>query len=374
MRMRIRLRWCWWVALYAAFVVFAIALRNWVMNAGMESVWGWDYVTFVGQIGEWRWIGYFGFRHPGLGIVCSPLVVLQHLWSGAYLLVMPTIALMTAWLIWRMAGWLALGVWLIFPTTWLMAGIPESFPLAQLLLLLSVFFAPKWRGVSDTSRPCASGMLLFLLSVLNGMVTLTNGVKPIVAYVVSCGDWKKLAKVVGATAALLALGLGIFVIRAGATGRGIGAGFEATLSWIPETRNLPREAWGFFVRPVGILQSCMVYPLFLLAIYRLVCTHRVSSLVLLAAYFAVDVLIHWIIGWGMSESWVFAPHWIWMLPLVIGCGLKGDERHENSTCRAGIERALERNCRCSAGYCKVAGCGSGRDGRFYGAAGLTGEL
>ena len=77
-------------SLYVAFVGAAFLMRVHLAESGVAEIWGWDYQTFVGQIQDWWWIGYFGFRHPGLGLVCSPLVALEHVWSGAYLLVMPT--------------------------------------------------------------------------------------------------------------------------------------------------------------------------------------------------------------------------------------------------------------------------------------------
>ena len=314
---------CIWLTLYAAFVGAAFALRSWMLRHGLQEIWGWDYATFVGQINDWRWIGYFGFRHPGLGLVASPLVMLQHLWSLAYLFVMPAVATATSWLIWRMAGWLGLGVWLVFPTTWLMAGTPESFPLAQLALVASVFGMLRARlGVAHWGQR-ALPILVVLASGVNGAITLTNGIKPIAAYVATCGDWRKAAKIVGAGLAVVALGVGFFALRACVTGRGIGAGLEATLSWIPGNRNLLQELYGFFIRPVGLIQSIVVYPLVVWSFVRQLRCRDFTLLRLLGPMFAVDASIHGVVGWGMSEPWVFAPHWIWMLPLLVGYKMKG---------------------------------------------------
>lgn len=305
------LRLVFWILLYAAFVAVACGLRGFVSAQGLSEVWGWDYQTFVGQIQDWRWIGYFGFRHPGLGLVMSPLVALEHLWSGAYLLVMPALATATAALIWKMSGWRGLFVWLTFPTTWLMAGIPESFPLAQLALVGSVWISSRVE-VKRCRGACCVGFV-----VLNTMITLTNGVKPVIAYLVMCRDWKKVLRIACAGVALLALGVVFFYVRSLVTGRGIGAGIGATLSWIPSHRNITQESYGFFIKPVGLIQSFFVYPAVLFGIYRHIRRRQTSSLILLASYFIVDMFIHLGIGWGMSEPWVFAPHWIWMLPMII---------------------------------------------------------
>lgn len=309
------------IALYVAFVIMAIGMKLlWVKN-GVCEIWGWDYQTFVNQIQDWRWIGYFGFRHPGLGFVCSPLVVLEHAWDGAYLLVMPLVATATAWLIWKMAGWIGLGVWLTFPTTWLMAGIPESFPIAQLALVGSCYWLLNGRCVAARLGQRALPLVTCAFAVLNTMITLTNGVKPILGWLVM--NWKEMDRRVIVRGGMVVLGavllgVGFFYVRTLVTGRGIGAGIEATISWIPAERNLPCELYGFFVRPVGLWQSVIVYPLALFGIFRFIRTHHTSPLLLLTSYFAVDVLIHGIVGWGMTEPWVFAPHWIWILPLLAG--------------------------------------------------------
>jgi len=317
--MKIR-RHIFWTFLYAAFVAAACCLCATVAEQKSTEVWGWDYQTFFGQIQDWRWIGYFGFRHPGLGLVMSPLVVLEHLWIGAYLLVMPAIATLTAWLIWRMSGKWGLLAWLSFPTTWLMASIPESFPVAQLALVASVCsvlcigYRFKYRVV-------------VAFAVLNTMITLTNGVKPMLGWLAL--NWKELdrkAIVRGAIglAAMAVLGVGFFYVRTLMTGRGMGAGIEATLSWIPAERNIPRELYGFFIRPVGLVQSFIVYPLVAVGMCRAIhFRHKslrltsYSLLPILLSYFCVDLVIHLVIGWGMAEPWIFAPHWIWMLPLLL---------------------------------------------------------
>lgn len=318
---RSRVSVCVFAALYAAFVGAAFLLRAHMAESGAAEILGWDYQTFVGQIQDWRWIGYFGFRHPGLGLVCSPLVALEHIWSGAYLLVMPAVATATAWMIWRMSGWLGLGVWLVMPTTWILAGVPESFPIAQLALVGSCYWLLNEKCVAARWGQRALPLVSVAFAVLNTMITLTNGVKPIVGWLVM--NWKGLDRKVivrGGLAVVGAvlLGVGFFYLRTLMTGRGMGAGIEATLSWIPAERNLPQELYGFFVRPVGLWQSFIVYPLAFFGIFRSVRAHHTSSLLLLTSYFAVDVLIHGIVGWGMTEPWVFAPHWIWMLPLLAG--------------------------------------------------------
>ena len=335
-----------WLVLYVAFVGAAYVLRSWMGQSGAVEIWGWDYQTFAGQIQDWRWIGYFGFRHPGLGLVCSPLVALEHVWSGAYLLVMPAVATATAWMIWKMGGWGGLGVWLVMPTTWLLAGTPESFPVAQLALVGSAW----WLGKGPRSSFCKSGkdsaspskciapakciaplkwVISFLdvhkvvagaFALLNTMVTLTNGGKVVLAWLVTRAKKWDVVCVLVLGAFALTLGVVFFALRAHVNGRDWMDGVRATLVWIPDERNLPRELYGFFIRPVGLYQSFVVYPLALLGVCQMVRKHQTSLLLVLASYFAVDIGIHVIVGWGMKEPWVFAPHWIWILAILAGRG------------------------------------------------------
>lgn len=302
-----------WPVLYLAFLACAIGIRQKVTSEGLSEIWGWDYRTFVNQIQTWGYISYFGFRHPGLGFLLSPLVALEHLWCAAYVVVMPSVALLTAALIKRMSGWVGLMVWLSFPTTWLMAGTPESFPIAQLALVASVFVGLGVKGVG-----CKSAIVL---STINGLVTLTNGVKPMLGYLVTCRDKKRVLRIAAMCAGLAVLGAAFFYARTLITGRGCMAGIAKTLSWIPESRDLPRELYDFFVRPVGFYQSFVVYPLVVFGMARAFVAKRFKTMSMLCAYFLVDVIIHLVIGWGGAELWVFAPHWIWILPLLCSSGV-----------------------------------------------------
>lgn len=202
------------VSLYFAFVFAAFWLRSKIRCLAEAEVWGWDYQTFVGQIQDWRWIAYFGFRHPGLGIVYSPLVALEHLWNGMYLLVMPLVAMMTAWLILKMSGWVGFVVWLVMPTTWILAGVPESFPVAQLALVGSCHWLLNGKCVAARWGQRALPLVSVVFTVLNTMITLTNGVKPLLGYLVAYGremDRKVLVRGSLAVAGLVALGVGFFI-------------------------------------------------------------------------------------------------------------------------------------------------------------------
>ena len=308
-----------WMCLYAAFLTVAILVRNHVYANNLAEIWGWDYRTFVDQIQSWDYISYFGFRHPGLGIILSPLVAIEHLWAGAYLVVMPGVALLTAYLLYKMAGLIGLIVWLCFPVTWLMSVIPESFPVSQLVLVSRLFLMDK-RPSPQASYGTVSMKRVLLLAAINGMITLTNGLKPILAYVINCRDRRKLLFLGGAIAFAVLGGVGFFLIRSIVCGRSCSAGIAITLSWIPENRNLLQELYGFLVRPVGLFQSFVICPLLAYSLWRLRGCFADMLIRSLLAFLSVDFLLHLVVGWGMSEPWIFAPHWIFAIPIIIGRG------------------------------------------------------
>ena len=308
-----------WIVLYVSFIVFAVITKRQLGFEGATELWGWDYHTFVSQIQDLQYITYFGFRHPGLGVVLSPLVALEQYWPSAYLVFMPGVALATAYLIFKMAGWIGLVVWLSFPTTWLMAAIPESFPIAQLALVLSFYWFFKNR-VSNQREPRVQIGWAFGFSVFNGMITLTNGFKPILAYLVTCRDKRMFRIVLLLMLSGVVLGCMFFYVRSIISGREISEGIAKTLIWVPDERNMVQEFYGFFIRPVGHIQSMIVYPLLIWSLLKLKYSMGWNLILILISYFAIDCVIHFVIGWGMVEPWIFAPHWLFIIPVIIGYG------------------------------------------------------
>lgn len=309
---------CLWICLYIGFVIEALCIHNHVQQIGMTEVWGWDYHTFVTQIQSWRYVTYFGFRHPGLGVVLSPLVAIEHIWSGAYLLFMPGVAFATAYLICKMSGLIGLAVWLSFPVTWLMAAIPESFPVAQLVLVGSLYLMNDTVAMKDGVKSTAGIKSVMLLGILNGMVTLTNGLKPILAYLITSNNRRSVMKVGLAMIIIALCGAVFFYVRSLFCERSYLSGIAMTLSWIPDERNFMEELYGFFIKPVGLLQSLIIYPLCIYSLCRFKSSDSVVLLQMLVSFASVDVLLHLVVGWGMSEPWVFAPHWLFILPILIG--------------------------------------------------------
>ncbi|MCQ2395886.1 MAG: nitronate monooxygenase, partial [Kiritimatiellae bacterium] len=150
-----------------------------------------------------------------------------------------------------------------------LAGTPESFPVAQLALVGSCHWilngnrvAARWGHralpVGGAVGRWGYGLGCGAFALLNTMVTLTNGGKVVLAWLVTRAKMRDVARVLALGAFVLALGVAFFALRAHVNGRDWMDGIRATLVWIPEERNLPRELYGFFIRPVGLYQSFVV--------------------------------------------------------------------------------------------------------------------
>lgn len=342
-----------WVSVYVAFLGASFLIRQRMMASGELEIWSWDYQNFIRLFHEWGYVFYTGFRHPGLGIVYSPIVVATHIWSEAYVVIMPLIATAMAWMVWRLAGGVGLAVWLSFPTTWILAGTPESFPIAELALTGTVGVMLKakgfgfqveggwlkeksgklevesWKGEMERRMGWEIPALVLGCAVMCGMITITNGLKPVLAFLALAAvsrdrrQRKWVWPLLGAMAAVGVAGVAFFYVRALISGKDVVDCIQRTIVWVPAERMWGKELHDFFVRPVGVWQSCVVYPLAAWCLWRLVRSRMdFPLLAILGAMFAVDVGIHWVCGWGMKEAWVYAPHWLWMLPIVIGRGVK----------------------------------------------------
>lgn len=306
-----------WIGLYVCFMVFAVIVKQQLESSGAVELWGWDYRTFVSNIQNWGYITYFGFRHPGLGVILSPLVALEHLWPTAYLVFMPGVAVATAYLIFKMAGWGGLIIWLSFPMTWLMSAIPESFPIAQLALAGSLYWFLK-NKIEKRDKSCIKLYCALGFSIVNGMITLTNGIKPLLAYLILCRNRNRILAVLIGIFIAIAAGWMFFYVRSILADRDFVKSISATMAWVPAQRCLLQELSGFFIRPVGFVQSLLVYPLLIISFVKFKYFEDKNLILTMGAYFIIDVVIHLVIGWGMMEPWIFAPHWLFMVPVVIG--------------------------------------------------------
>lgn len=62
--------------------------------------------------------------------------------------------------------------------------------------------------------------------------------------------------------------------------------------------------------------------LFLLAVLSFFISFKNKFVKYLLCFFAVDILLHFVFRFGLNEAYIFAPHWIMIVPILIGFLLK----------------------------------------------------
>lgn len=198
--------------------------------------------------------------------------------------------------------------------------------------------------------------MVFLLSILNGMITVTNAIKPVLAAAaLKMFPRRTFARAAVAGAVLLAAGAAFFAARLAIWNlshpeeiKTFAGCFEKTLSWIPDfsLQDKLKAAADFFLLPTGKLYSLCGFPsfcpkageilsfgtLFMAAISAVV-NLKTSLVKMMLAMFSVDVVIHLGFFWGMDEPFVFAGHWIWMVPVLIGLLFKRRKKPSHSKIR-----------------------------------------
>lgn len=349
------------VILWAAFFACGILLRNWMAETRVEGVLGYDYVLYYQQLSDPRWIFYTGVRHPGLGIVMSPIVLVGAIFAsfgefwrqGFILLAFAFIAVVNVWLVKKIAGWMAVCLFLTFGWTWVLAAVPESFPVAMLSLLLVLLLIKS--DIQGWRRWLGWGILFMLCSA----ITITNGLKVVIAFLVAERCSRRLkCLVVAGLVGIVAAGISFFYLRMLCWNaahpempKTICGALAQTLFWIPDGLGV----WGrvkagivnFFLIPViphctlpfdsnlrlhSIPSVCATGWIWGICVYALFATAfgyvRKSCVVrAMMGMFAVDALIHLVCGWGLHEGWIFSAHWFFMVPIMVGLAnqrLKGD--------------------------------------------------
>ena len=347
--------------LWAAFFMCGILLGNWMAETHAEGVLGYDYALYIQQLSDPRWIFYMGVRHPGLGLVMSPIVLVGaalasvgECWRQVFIILFfAFIAVANVWLVKKIAGWMAVCVFLVFGWTWVLAAVPESFPVAMLSLLLVLVLVKS--DIQGWQRWLGWGILFMLCSA----ITITNGLKVVIAFLVAERCSRRLkCLVVAGLVGIVAAGISFFYLRMLCWNaahpempKTICGALAQTLFWIPDGLGV----WGrvkagivnFFLVPVlplaalpfdsnlrlhSIPSVCATGWIWGICVYALFATAfgyvRKSCVVrAMMGMFAVDALIHLVCGWGLHEGWIFSAHWFFMVPIMVGLAnqrLKGD--------------------------------------------------
>ena len=375
-------RWAPWVILVGLFLAFGIWVRfQMPVPIGAQrdtEIYSFDYLGYADTLCDFRFIAYGRFRHPLWGWLMSPVTLLGHRlyaineWTfWVFILLMFSIVMagcvaLVHRLLTRVLGLslmealAATFLFISFAHVWLLGGMPETYGVSMLLALATL----SW-GAGSRERCAADAVTLFgekvcskgigrrldswvwgLLAVLSGGVTITQMAKTALAF------WTthRLSR---RQIVLGAIGLGsvvsivvlIFYVRvrmrvaAGMTTAGMEQAWHTLADnfapgSLPWTERL-RYMWVFFSEPILVRGEpfdermitggypSLLHVALLLALYGVVVAsawlNRRHVLVkMIGAMFLVDVGIHFVAGWGLMESHLYAGHWFYALPILAG--------------------------------------------------------
>lgn len=371
-----------WTLLAVAFLAFGIWVRFQMpvpIGTGRDTeIYSFDYLGYADTFCDFRSIGYGRFRHPLWGWLTSPVTLLGHRlyelneWAFWVFLLLVFGLIMTGCvaLLFRMMrrtigltlpeALAATFLFLSFAHVWLLGGMPETYG-PSMLLAMAVL---TWGAGSNVRRSANAitimgaqmrsdgiGLKLdnvgwYVLAILTGGVTITQGAKTLLAFfVANRPDRRKLTLLSLGGCAAAALVVLVFYVRvrlrvaANASAPGLEISWHTLVdNFAPLTLSLKermRLIWIFFSEPVllrgepfdervisGSYPS-LVHPLLLCILYGITAVsaflNRRHVLVqMIGTMFLVDVFIHFVCGWGLQESHLYAGHWLYAVPILAG--------------------------------------------------------
>lgn len=342
------------VVLWLAFALFGIALhraaekgpcapgKTWVSIAGLDSE---PYLRDYGCIGT---VFNFRPRHP-----CAPLVMMPVYALGSrmahdghgemvppfVLTVFALLAATSVFLLWRISDdFSSVVLYLSFAYSWILAGTADYFTVSETILLATLVLVAA--GVRDWKVWLGTALLA-------GGVTVTNGVKPLLAAFAS-GNLRQapLRKCV-MTLGICGVSAFVFVIVSKLVGWlfGFESGIATVFSycWDDIIAVLPSGAT-FCERLNMFWQAFVCEPLLLhgqivgvdnFFHYGSIVPHVLVALLLAGtvlgairsrkdpivkaalAMVAVDFALHGLVGWGAAEGQIYCGHWFFVIPFLI---------------------------------------------------------
>ena len=374
--------WGTFIALALAFLAFGVWVHSQVpVPIGTDrdtEIYSFDYLGYAHTFTDFRFIGYGRFRHPLWGWLLSPLTLLgQRLYSlseSAYwiyiLAFFASVAAFTVMLMYRLlrksvgisrGEALAATAWFAsFAHVWLLGGMPETYGISMLLAVATLhwalgsgrraaaeefsFFGERVSAPQLGAKIDAAGWAA--LTVLAGGITITQSLKTVLAMMMARRpSWRRMMWLGAALAAALLLVVGVFClrvwlrVRADASAPGFTSawhtlvdnftGCEVTLGerlgyvWVFFSEPLILRGENFDVRRITGGYATLWQPMLLMVSYGMVVAsawlnRRCLLVKLIGGMFAVDVLIHFVAQWGLTESQLYAGHWFYVLPIFAG--------------------------------------------------------
>jgi len=327
---------------------------------GWTSVAGYDSEGYVTHYTSPVGLMEVSHRHPLAALAMAPVTLVGLLVTfragpgvGHYAVIgcFALIGALTCWLLWtvlkksgaeRLSRISAMALWLSFAHVWILGGVAELFSISMaimlgvlLMVLCDVRDVRAWIGAS----------------ALAGGVTVTNFVKPVVAWLVAAGGLRFVCKLRIRTvmiAAAVALGglvaaalavMGKWVYVDGIT---VGAGASITVNevakFLPTDLSLARRLWltwnacwcepmllresvidqGMSLPPYGtVLPHVLGASVLALCAWSVIRNFRLPVVRAALAMVVFDFLLHVVIGWGIVEGQIYCGHWFWIVPLLV---------------------------------------------------------
>ena len=390
------------IGLWAAFWCFGLWVRSQIavpLDVARDTeLYSFDFQGYAQTFTDYHFISFGRFRHPLWGWLTSPVILFgqkvfselgeQAFWIyiiGFFALV-GTCGVALVYALVRRCGETTVGealaataLFASFAHVWLLSGMPESFALAMLLAL-----AALWWGAGSGERlkrtsfrigedvyegpnagACLDAVGWGLLTLLMGGITLTQGVKAVLGFLVvhRRGGWRRRLMFVVGLGAFVALVTLVFYIRVrvrvandpAASGMDdawntlFGCVAPLSLPWGEYWRNV----WVFFSEPIllrgepfdqrtivggydSFVQPVLLAVLYALALASAWANRRHVLVKLMGAMFLVDVAIHFVVRWGIAECQLYGGHWMYVPPVLIGLGFRRLPRKGRAWAVAGV--------------------------------------
>ena len=318
-----------------------------------------DYNAHGLLFADHRLILFTRVRHPLFGWLMSPIPLFgerlarlsfETYW-GYLSLIFSGFVAASAWLVYRLTARIkgvgrlraafCTAVFACFGYMRYLAAGPESFPVSMLLALAVLWWgchSPFENGRRQTFDRVGWVVLFFL----SGGVTITQGMKTILSYMVARKQTRRTWIILGGGIFALAVGGTLFYLvklvwLGNEGGRTISAAFEELLGSIPHGLSMGqrlRMVEMFLCEPIiphgapySVSKITVGYSawwpcaicalLYLLAAVGAWRMRHMRIMRMIAATLSIDFMIHFVFFWGMEEAQIYCGHWFYALPILV---------------------------------------------------------
>ncbi len=348
-------------ALWLLYFVYALWARRQFPLDAPDAIHGWDFNGLAEILSDWHRLTFVRFRHPLFGLFLAPIPLLlgrvaqlnYMVYWGCLSFIFSGFTALGVWLTYRVCislkgvergdAAIATAVFASFAYVRYMAVGPESYPISMVLALATLL----WIQYAAT-RPRSARLdvaVFVVLFVLAGGVTITQGVKVVLAFMATHSLTRRVRGwLFGGGAAILALGAASYAFKLavlGDGGRTVGDAIAELLSALPHGVGLNerlRMLEMFFLEPIvphgaplvegrivgsycGWRQYAVCAVCYLLAAHGAWKLRRAPIMRAIVAMALVDIVIHLVLFWGMDEAQIYCAHWFYLLPIFIAAAL-----------------------------------------------------